>query len=177
MGAHWLHDGMAATPYPSGVKAISIEITEALTPLVFWRKELRCDSGGAGTMRGGLGQTIEVGTREDAPFAIFARFQRVKFPADGRGGGAPGAAGALSLASGAGILQHGTQVIAPGERLVVEMPGGGGLGYPSKRDQRAVEMDVANGYVSAQAAHDLYKVTLGPDGRIDEERTIHARKL
>lgn len=177
MGAHWLHDGMAATPYPSGVKAISIEITEALTPLVFWRKELRCDSGGAGTMRGGLGQTIEVGTREDAPFAIFARFQRVKFPADGRGGGAPGAAGALSLASGASILQHGTQVIAPGERLVVEMPGGGGLGYPSKRDQRAVEMDVANGYVSAQAAHDLYKVTLGPDGRIDEERTIHARKL
>jgi N-methylhydantoinase B len=67
-------------------------------------------------------------------------------------------------------------MIAPGERLVVEMPGGGGLGYPSKRDPRSVEMDVANGYVSAQAARDLYRVTLGADGRVDEQRTIHARQ-
>ncbi len=175
MGAHWKHDGIAATPYPSGVKAIAIEITEAMTPLVFWRKELRRDSGGAGFYRGGLGQTIEVGSREDAPFAIFARFQRVKYPAAGRGGGADGAAGTLNLRSGAPILPRGTQVIPTGERLVVEMPGGGGLGDPLKRDPQAVQRDVAMGYVSRDAARDLYKVMLDAKGGVDEAATRAAR--
>ncbi|MFN3892302.1 MAG: hydantoinase B/oxoprolinase family protein [Beijerinckiaceae bacterium] len=176
MGAHWLHDGMAATPYPSGVKAIAVEITEALTPLVFWRKELRRDSGGAGALRGGLGQTIEVGSREDAPFAIFARFQRVKYPAAGRGGGGAGAGGVLSLASGAAVSPRGTQVIPAGERLVVQMPGGGGLGEATKRDPAAVAYDVLNGYVSREAARDLYKVFLRDDGSIDEALTLQARR-
>lgn len=175
MGAHWLHDGMAATPYPSGVKAIAVEITEALTPLVFWRKELRCDSGGAGVRRGGLGQTIEVGSREDAPFAIFARFQRVKFPAAGRNGGRSGAAGTLSLGSGETVPPRGTQIIPAGERLIVEMPGGGGLGAPEQRDPLAVALDVANGYISPQAARDIYKVVIDDDGRLDEDKTKEAR--
>lgn len=175
MGAHWKHDGIAATPYPSGVKAIAIEITEAMTPLVFWRKELRRDSGGAGFYRGGLGQTIEVGSREDAPFAIFARFQRVKHPAAGRGGGAEGAAGTLHLASGAVVPPRGTQVIPTGERLVVEMPGGGGLGDPLKRDPHAVQRDVSMGYVSKEAARDFYKVVLDAKGGVDAQATRAAR--
>lgn len=175
MGAHWKHDGIAATPYPSGVKAIAIEITEAMTPLVFWRKELRRDSGGAGFYRGGLGQTIEVGSREDAPFAIFARFQRVKYPASGRGGGADGAAGTLHLASGAVVPPRGTQIIPTGERLVVDMPGGGGLGNPLKRDPSAVQRDVMMGYVSREAARDLYKVVLDGKGALDEAATRVAR--
>ncbi len=175
MGAHWKHDGIAATPYPSGVKAIAIEITEAMTPLVFWRKELRRDSGGAGFYRGGLGQTIEVGSREESPFAIFARFQRVKFPAAGRGGGADGAAGTLHLASGAVVPPRGTQVIPTGERLVVEMPGGGGLGDPLKRDPESVRRDVSMGYVSKEAARDLYKVVLDSKGAVDAAATRAAR--
>lgn len=175
MGAHWKHDGIAATPYPSGVKAIAIEITEAMTPLVFWRKELRRDSGGAGFYRGGLGQTIEVGSREEEPFAIFARFQRVKYPAAGRGGGADGAAGTLHLASGAVVPPRGTQVIPTGERLVVEMPGGGGLGDPLKRDPQAVQRDVAMGYVSKESARDLYKVVLDAKGAVDVAATQVAR--
>lgn len=171
MGAHWKHDGIAATPYPSGVKAIAVEVTEAMTPLVFWRKELRCDSGGAGRFRGGLGQTIEVGSREDAPFAIFARFQRVKYPAAGRGGGANGAAGTLHLSSGAAVPPRGTQIIPAGERLVVEMPGGGGLGDPLSRDLSAIERDVAMGYVSRQAAHDLYGLSLDDKGKAQSATT------
>jgi N-methylhydantoinase B len=175
MGAHWRHDGIAATPYPSGVKAIAIEITEAMTPLVFWRKELRRDSGGAGLFRGGLGQTIEVGSREDAPFAIFARFQRVKYAAEGRGGGAAGAAGTLHLASGAPVPTRGTQVIPAGERLIVEMPGGGGLGDPLARDPAAVQRDVTMGYVSREAACDLYKVILDAQGAVDPTATKQER--
>ena len=44
-----------------------IEITETQSPLIFWRKELRPDSGGAGRTRGGLGQIIEIEQRLDEP--------------------------------------------------------------------------------------------------------------
>ena len=175
MGAHPNHDGLAATPFPSGVKAIAIEITEATTPLVFWRKELRPDSGGVGERRGGLGQTIEVGSREDAPFVIFARYQRVLFPAQGRRGGGAGAAGELRLASGGKLGSQGAQIIQPGQRLIVDMPGGGGLGDPAGRDPEAVARDVANGYVSAAAAREIYKVELISGGAVDRAATAKLR--
>ena len=86
-GARPHQDGLSATPFPSGVRNVPVEATEAITPLVIWRKELRQDSGGAGQFRGGLGQVMEVSSREDAAFGIFAGFERVKFPARGRNGG------------------------------------------------------------------------------------------
>ena len=175
MGAHPRHDGLAATPFPSGVKAIAVEITEAMTPLVFWRKELRVDSGGAGEHRGGLGQIVEVGSREPAPFALFARFQRVDFPAGGRRGGFDGAAGAVALASGARLGSRGAQTIPAGDRLVVEMPGGGGLGRPEQRPPEQVARDVAYGYVSWEAARDVYRVRIAPDGSVDVAGTTALR--
>jgi N-methylhydantoinase B len=48
-------DGLSATAYPSGVKAMPVEVVEHGAPIVVWRKELRADSGGAGEFRGGLG--------------------------------------------------------------------------------------------------------------------------
>ncbi len=157
MGAHPRHDGMSATPFPSGVRAIAIEITEAMSPMVIWKRELRQDSGGAGEQRGGLGQVMEVGSREDAPFALFARFQRVLYPACGRDGGDNGAGGTLALQSGKAISSKGTQIIPPGDRLLVQMPGGGGIGDPAKRDPARVARDLADGYISAGAASDIYK--------------------
>ena len=73
--------GLSATPFPSGVCNVRVEVTEAITPLVIWKKELREGSGGAGRFRGGLGQGIEVGRRDGEPFGIFATFERVKHPA------------------------------------------------------------------------------------------------
>ena len=127
-GARPKQDGLSATPFPSGVRNVPVEATEAITPLVIWRKELRQDSGGAGRQRGGLGQVMEIGSREDAAFGIFARFERVKYPARGRHGGGEGQAGRLSLKSGAELKPKGLAVVPPGDRLVVEMPGGGGMG-------------------------------------------------
>jgi N-methylhydantoinase B len=175
MGAHPNGDGLAATPFPSGVKAIAIEITEAMTPVVFWKKELRQDSGGAGRRRGGLGQVIEVGSRNDSPFAIFARFQRVQYPARGRGDGRDGAAGRLHLKSGKELPARGTHVIPPGERLVVEMPGGGGLGDPAARDPASVAADAALGYVSRMDAQETYKVALEDDFSVNWDETNRLR--
>ena len=177
MGAHPLGDGLAATPFPSGVRAIAVEITEALTPLVFWKKELRQDSGGAGRMRGGMGQSIEVGSREDAPFAVFARFERVENPARGRAGGGDGAAGVVRLKSGAVLASKGLHIVPAGDRLSLEMPGGGGYGNPETRDPVAVQQDVRNGYISADAAHNVYKVAMNQRGEVDMAATKTMREL
>ena len=65
---------------------------------------------------------------------------------------APGGAGRLSLASGTELRPKGLGVVPPGDRLVVEMPGGGGMGPARERDPDAVRRDVRLGYVSREAA-------------------------
>ncbi len=156
VGARPSLDGLSATPFPSGVRMVPIEITEAISPLVVWRKEYRQDSGGAGRFRGGLGQVMEIGSREAEPFAIFATFDRTQFAPRGCEGGGDGALGGIALKSGAKLRSKGRQTIPAGEVLVLEMPGGGGYGAPSERDPAAVESDLRAGFVSAQAARDLY---------------------
>ena len=160
-GARPAQDGLSATPFPSGVRNVPVEATEAITPLVIWRKELRQDSGGPGRQRGGLGQVMEIGSREAAPFGIFARFERVKHPARGRHGGGPGQSGRLSLASGKELPAKGLSVVPPGDRLIVEMPGGGGMGPPAERDPEALRRDVRLGYLSETAATRDYGPTEG----------------
>jgi N-methylhydantoinase B len=155
-GARPRQDGLSATPFPSGVRNVPVEATEAITPLVVWRKELLPDSGGPGRQRGGLGQVMEVGSREDAAFGLFASFERVKYPARGRDGGGNGAKGSVRLASGAELGPKGLQVIPAGDRVIVSMPGGGGMGDPKDRDPLAVQRDVHLGYVTPEAAERDY---------------------
>lgn len=158
MGARATCDGLSATPFPSGVKNIPVEVTEAITPLVIWKKELRQDSGGAGEFRGGLGQTMVVGSRENAPFAILATFDRIHNPPRGRAGGANGANGVLRLASGKTLQPKGRQVVPAGDRVILDMPGGGGFGEPSRRTLELIENDLRRGLISWEAAVDTYGV-------------------
>lgn len=151
-GARPMKDGLSATAYPSGVKGTPVEIAESITPLIFWRKEFREDSGGAGTMRGGLGQIIEVGSRIGKPFDLLAAYDRIDHPPRGRDGGRDGAAGAVSLKSGKVLKGKGFQLIPPDDRLVVMTPGGGGIGDPAERDRAKLAKDVSEGLVSAEGA-------------------------
>ena len=148
-GARPNKDGLSATPFPSGVRNVPVEVLEAITPIVIWRKELRQNSGGAGQFRGGLGQRMVVGNREKAEFAIFGTFDRVKNPARGRDGGKPGATGSLTLTSGKKLKGMGRQVIPMGEELIIEMPGGGGYGNPKSRDKKRIMEDIRAGLISA----------------------------
>ena len=148
-GARPNKDGLSATPFPSGVRNVPVEVLEAITPIVIWRKELRQNSGGAGQFRGGLGQRMVVGNREKAEFAIFGTFDRVKNPARGRDGGKPGATGSLTLTSGKKLKGMGRQVIPMGEELIIEMPGGGGYGNPESRDRKKIMEDIRAGLISA----------------------------
>jgi N-methylhydantoinase B len=138
------------------VRGTPVEIAETQTPLIFWRKELRPDSGGAGRTRGGLGQIIEVGTGIDAPFDILAAFDRIDHPPRGRDGGQNGEAGYVGLKSGQKMRGKGFQTIPPDDRLVVMTPGGAGIGAPGERDRAAVKNDVESGLVSSDNAAAVY---------------------
>ena len=175
MGARPTKDGLAATAFPSGVRNTPVEVTEAISPIVVWRKELRADSGGAGRYRGGLGQTMELENLDRAPFTLSAYYDRIDYPARGRDGGHDGAPGAVRLAAGAALRGKGLQTIPAGERVVFAMPGGGGYGDPRARDPQAVADDVRSGLVSAVAAETIYAVALDEAGRPDAAATARLR--
>jgi N-methylhydantoinase B len=154
-------DGLSATAFPSGVRNTPVEINETIAPIVIWKKEYRRDSGGPGRHRGGLGQVMEIAHAEGAPFAVSTMFDRVKNPARGRAGGGNGVTGRVRLASGAELRAKGRQSVPVGERLVLEMPGGGGYGEPQARAPERLAEDVRNGLVSPEAALHDYGVELG----------------
>ncbi|MBT3790128.1 MAG: hydantoinase B/oxoprolinase family protein [Alphaproteobacteria bacterium] len=140
-GARPGRDGLSATAFPSGVKAMPIEVVESNAPIVIWRKELRPDSAGNGRFRGGFGQDIEVSTIDGRPCGLFAMFDRTTVQARGREGGMNGSFGKLGLKSGGTLDPKGFQIIGPGERMFFELPGGGGHGPVSDRSPDQIEGD------------------------------------
>jgi len=158
-GARPDKDGLSATAYPSGVRGTPVEIAESQTPLIFWKKELRPGSGGAGRTQGGHGQIIEIGSGVDRPWDILAAFDRIDHPARGCDGGQDGAAGYVGLKSGQKFRGKGFQLVPPGERLVVLTPGGGGIGAPDQRAAERVARDLSDELVSEETARDLYGYT------------------
>ncbi|MDB5315506.1 MAG: 5-oxoprolinase [Rhodospirillales bacterium] len=157
-GARPGKDGLDGTAFPSGVRTMPVEATENVAPVIFWKKELRPDSAGAGRTRGGFGQIMEIGAKGDAEFAVNAIFDRVANAPKGREGGGDGAAGWVGLndANGTVLRTKGFQVIPKGRRLLLKLPGGGGMGDPATRNPALVERDVADGLVSAEAARRVY---------------------
>jgi N-methylhydantoinase B/oxoprolinase/acetone carboxylase alpha subunit len=118
---------------------------------------------------------MEITNREGTPFGIFATFERTKFAARGREGAEPGALGRLTLKSGSTLRNKGFQVIPEHDRLIVEMPGGGGYGDPLARDVKAVRGDVHKGLVSRRAAERDYGVSFHDDLTLNPEATAKLR--
>jgi N-methylhydantoinase B len=155
-GARADKDGLSATAYPSGVRGTPVEIAESQTPLIFWRKELRPDSGGAGRSRGGLGQIIEIESGIGRPWDILAAFDRIEHPPRGRDGGHDGMAGYVGLKSGRKLRGKGFQEIPTGDRLVALTPGGAGIGDPQARSDDDVARDLVDELISPMSATDVY---------------------
>ena len=91
-------------------------------------------------------------------------------PPKGRAGGRPGAPGAVALKSGPRLRPKGYQVIPDGDRLLLHLPGGGGMGDPATRDPALVARDVRDGLVSVEAARRDYKVAIA-GGTVDDVAT------
>ncbi len=157
-GARPKFDGLNATAFPSGVMTMPVEATEQVGPVIIWRKELRPDSGGAGTYRGGLGQFMEVGAREGHEFDIQAMFDRVNHPAHGRQGGADGAPTTIAQDDGTTMKGKGKQFVPHGRRVMMAFPGGAGYGDPARRDVALIRRDLALGYITPAFAKAHYRM-------------------
>ncbi len=155
-GARPARDGLSATAFPSGVWGSQVEITESVAPVLIERRELRRDSGGAGRMRGGLGQRIDVRSASNDAFVVFLSVERIKYPARGRDGGDAGAPGRIRIGDGPDLAGKGEVRIEPGQTMVFETPGGGGFGDPKTRTRELVRRDLEDGLISPDAAAALY---------------------
>ena len=146
-GARAGKDGLSTTAFPSGVRTTPTEVNEVTAPLIFWRREYRSGSGGAGKFRGGLGQVIEIAHAEGAPFVVSKMFDRIGHPARGRRGGAAGAGGRVYLKDGGELRGKGRDEVPEGATLVFETPGGGGVGDPAERAPEAKRRDAEEGLI------------------------------
>ena len=174
-GARPGKDGLDVTAFPSGVRTIPVEATEAVAPVMFRRREFREGSGGTGKYRGGLGQVIELGGADGMPVAMLCNFERIDNPARGRDGGGFGAPGRVTLVSGKSIRSKGRATIQGGDFIRLELPGGGGFGDPATRDPEQVALDVADGLIDAETARTAYRVALAAGGGLDRAATAKLR--
>ncbi|MCY4095217.1 MAG: hydantoinase B/oxoprolinase family protein [Gammaproteobacteria bacterium] len=156
-GARATKDGLSTTAFPSGVRTTPTEINEVTSPLIFWKREFKPDSGGAGRLRGGLGQTIEIEHAHGSEFSISKMFERVVHPARGRDGGHDGARGRVAVKDGQDFRGKGKESIPSGATLVMETPGGAGIGSPLDRDPVLINADLREGVISSSAAVSIYR--------------------
>jgi len=145
-------DGLSGTAFPSGVKAMPVEVIEAGAPLVIWRKEVLAGSAGPGALRGGYGQHVEVGTRDGAAFQVLAMYERATRGARGHDGAPDAAPGRVMLKSGPALKPKGLQQIPEGDRLVLHVPGGAGIGDPGLRAHAGIAADIEAGLLSPEGA-------------------------
>ena len=156
MGASPHRDGMATTAFPTNVGAGSVEAYESVAPLLVWKKRLRPDSGGPGRFRGGLGQEVEIELRTAGPARLSLLSDRHHHPAAGVLGGMPGGASVIMLDDGTRPHPKSRSAVQPGQRVLLLYAGGGGYGDPRRRDRAAVADDLADGYISEDAAREAY---------------------
>ncbi len=159
-GARATKDGLSTTGFPSGVAGVPTEIVESVTPLVQHLREVRVNSGGPGTYRGGLGQWTEFGYRGDTSWGVSALVDRTHYPATGLEGGGNGSLGEFLVNNTTRPQAKALIPLALDARVQLNLPGGGGYGNPLQRPIALVFEDVVNGYVSLESAERDYGVVI-----------------
>jgi N-methylhydantoinase B len=140
MGARATKDGLSCTAFPTGTRAIPIEVLEAGAPILFQRKALREGSAGNGEFRGGVGQVVEIGVLPGNKAKVSVVAEHTRFPTAGMLGGEPGAPGEAwcagqQLSKGSGLVLTGDDAV------MLVLPGGGGYGPASARSEAARRKD------------------------------------
>jgi N-methylhydantoinase B len=144
MGALHSKDGHNVANFPVNCSIAPTEIFENHVPLLLMRKEI-LPNGGAGRQRGGLGQRLVLRTAGDTPATLTMRPNNRQVPPPGLLGGEPGPICTVTL-NGKPYAPT-ILTLQPGDELVCDLPGGGGLGDPADRDPQLIERDRALGYV------------------------------
>ncbi|TKK91543.1 hydantoinase B/oxoprolinase family protein [Herbidospora galbida] len=155
------HDGMHAATHVSGStgRTTPIEVLEAKTGMFFERVEIRTDSGGAGRHRGGAGLRRDIRFVTEGEFLSVIKKTRTRpWALDGGCEPEPNQVIVFPGTDREERVSTRRTPVSPGDRATLLTAGGGGHGDPRDRDPAAVRDDVAEGYVSPQAARDLYGV-------------------
>jgi len=166
LGASSRMDGHHCAIFPANGANTPVEIFESDTPLIVASRELLCDSGGPGKMRGGIGRKMVVRVPDDesapsSPTTIAVQAGRFRYPPKGIFEGGAGSK-ALFLKNGVKADPSGLTFCDPGDVLEFHSAGGGGYENPLERDPEDVEKDVLNEYVSIERARIDYGVVIDP---------------
>ena len=151
------YDGPATLPGPSNMAVVPTEVWESVTSTLVEKRTLVPDSGGAGKARGGLGQEIVIRNDSGHPMTIFSMANRSEFPPRGLMGGGDGPLREHRI-NGKTVHPKGQHVLAPGDRVTLLEPGGGGFGHARERPRDKVIADIRNGYVTPEGAKRDYGV-------------------
>ena len=158
-GGNAHHDGLSNGCSTIGIsKAPPVEIMEQTFPILYRRYALHEGSGGAGKHRGGFGLDYEIELLRGSARASFVMDHGRTGPQGARGG-QDGAVNRVEITTPQGtvIPEHLSKAqdipLAPGDRVRVRTPGGGGYGPPADRDPALVAEDIRLGrYTPEQAA-------------------------
>ena len=181
-------DGASVRFDPTGnCHNLSAEMAELCYPIVYEAFDMRQDSAGPGTHRGGLGARLQVRFRGTAELSI--ETSRTLEGSPGVEGGGTSAAQRLSKldAEGSsevigGLSDDGAWQnpllaayrFSPGETFCIETGGGGGWGDPYARPTEQVLDDVLDDYVSIAQARTAYGVVIDPDTLTIDAAATHA---
>lgn len=145
----------------------SVEVDEGSYPVRVLVQRLIPDSEGAGRHRGAPAAEVEIQAVGVDVRAVWASDGSVN-PAQGARGGGAGAAARQFKRDAAGELTEldpcSQVTLAPGESVVSFSCGGGGYGDPLERDRAAIELDLREGWVSAERAATVYGYDGDPPG-------------
>jgi len=158
-----------------------VEQLETKYPLLVERYALRPDSGGAGEFRGGLGADFVFTAL--APMTVATTIERVHCRPWGLHGGLAGMGNAIGVRIGGEAWRTdlpnaklAAQRLRSGDGFLLRSGGGGGFGNPLNRDLDTLSQDVAEGYVSGEAAERDYKAVLTSHGQVDIDATRTRRQ-
>jgi N-methylhydantoinase B len=175
-GGRPMEDGESGTVSvcQGDVRNGSIEGIELKCPVLVEARAMRPDSCGAGKYRGGLGLDVRVRNLVEGRWN-FEHTKRQKCPPWGLWNGKAGEFGGyLMRLPGEETFtpMRGSHVAVPiGSEAIVRTGGGGGWGDPLERDPRAVQHDVAEEFISAEAALRDYGVVLTATHELDMDAT------
>jgi N-methylhydantoinase B len=170
--------GLGGTPAGDGASLVHpvaihetiqpIEVLETEFPVRVIQFAIRIDSAGAGEHRGGMGYVREYEVLEDCH--LVSRLAQRRFNSRGVEGGLPPKLSRCLYNPGRPderVLKGLDAVdMKTGSHIRLEQSGGAGWGNPRRRSRQALSEDIADGYVSAEAARTAYgaseDITLQP---------------
>ncbi len=124
------HGASAVHTHMTNTRITDPEVLEHRYPVRLERFAIRAGSGGEGRYRGGDGAIRELTFLEPMSLSLLSQ-HRVEAPY-GMDGGEPGRCGRQRLVRASGQVEELASVdgreVAPGDRLILETPGGGGWG-------------------------------------------------